>query len=253
MSATVITQPQLTTAIPIKDADSDTVKWVQSRLVELGYLDNENDIDGTPGNKTLGALAAFKKDFYLEYPEAIGPSTVEVLSNVEGKHEVVDQPENPPSIPNSEAGKRTGKTATLPRVGLVYENEMVVANSYITWGEMTKGLTRLPLGSNEFGSPEQVVNNMIELAKVFGKVRTKFGSPVAVNSAYRPPNLAIGASKSQHKYSRALDIRPLNGDYKNLLEAIKAVPEVRGIGIAGPSKGFWHLDIRPSSRVFFRY
>jgi hypothetical protein len=245
-------KPQLTQAILLKDADANTVTWVQTQLAVAGYL-TKDGVDGIVGDKTLAALAAFKEDFYLDYPAAIGSSTIDVLDSVEGKHEVEDQPDTPPSTVNADVGKKSGKTATLPNVGLVYENELVFPDTYITWGEMTLGFTRLPMGTAEYGSPEQIVNNMIALAKVFGTVRTKFGSPIAINSAYRPPNLKIGASKSQHKSGRALDIRPLNGDYKKLLEVIKAVPEVKGIGLAGPKKGFWHMDIRPSKRVFFSY
>lgn len=256
MSQSVINKPQLTAAILLKDADAETVKWVQAQLVKVGYLDGASDasnIDGIVGNKTLAALAEFKKDFYLDYPEAIGSSTIDVLANTEEKHEVEDQPDNLPSTVNVDAGTKTGRKATLPKVGIIYENEMVFPDTYITWGEMTRGLTRLPMGTAEFGSPDQLVSNMVELAKVFGKVRTKFGSPIAVNSAYRPPTLAIGVSQSQHKFSRALDIRPLNGNYSKLLEVIRAVPEVKGIGLAGPNKGFWHIDIRPGKRVSFPY
>ncbi|HEY9761189.1 MAG TPA: D-Ala-D-Ala carboxypeptidase family metallohydrolase [Trichocoleus sp.] len=244
--------PKLTKAILLKDVDATTVRWVQNQLVIAVYLAKDG-VDGIVGDKTLAALASFKDDFYLEYPAAIGPSTIEVLESVEGKHEVEDQPDTVPTTVNADAGKKSGKTATLSKVGLVYENEFVFPGTYITWGEMTRGFTRLPMGTAEYGSPEQVVNNMIELAKVFGTVRTKFGSPIAINSAYRPPNLAIGASKSQHKSARALDVRPLNGDYKTLLEVIKAVPEVKGVGLAGPKKGFWHMDIRPGRRAFFSY
>ncbi|PZV15847.1 MAG: hypothetical protein DCF21_11220 [Leptolyngbya sp.] len=252
MSTSVNDKPQLTAAILLKDAEVKSIKWVQAQLALADYLD-KSGVDGIVGDKTLSALAALKKDFYLEYPEAIGPSTIDLLASVEAKHEVVDQPSNPSSTVNPEAGKKTGKTATLPKVGLIYENEMVFPDTHITWGEMTKALSRLPMGTSEFGSPDQVVNNMIELAKVFGKVRTKFGSPIAINSAYRPPNLAIGVSKSYHKSGRALDVRPLDGNFKKLLEVIQAVPEVKGIGVAGPSRGFWHIDIRSGQRVSFRY
>ena len=256
MTQSVINQPQLTTAILLKDADTETIKWVQTQLTEAGYLDGASDassIDGIVGNKTLSALTAFKKDCYLEHPEAIGQTTIDALANFKEDDEEADRPDVLPSVVNVDAGTKTGRTAKLPRVGLVYENDMVFPGTHITWGEMTKGLTRLPTGTATFGSPEQLVSNMVELAKAFGKVRTKFGSPIAINSGYRPPHLKIGASFSQHKFSRALDVRPLNGNYSKLLEVIKAVPEVKGIGLAGPNKGYWHMDIRPSQRVLFPY
>ncbi|MGB0561707.1 MAG: hypothetical protein ACPGVO_07865 [Spirulinaceae cyanobacterium] len=45
----------------------------------------------------------------------------------------------------------------------------------------------------------------------------------------------------------------LNGDYQGLLNGIKSVPEIKGIDLAGSGEGVWHLDIRPGSRVCFRY
>jgi uncharacterized protein YcbK (DUF882 family) len=83
-------------------------------------------------------------------------------------------------------------------------------------------------------------------------IRQKFGSPIAINSAYRPYTLDIGASRSQHKYGRALDLRPLNGDFKRLLEVVKSTSAIKGIGLAQPS--FLHVDIRPEKkRTIFRY
>lgn len=248
----VVEKPLLTTGIFLKDADSSAVKWVQAQLVKGGYLDKDctSGIDCT---QTYSALAKFKQDFYLQYPTAIGPTTLDLLAKIEAKGWGMDQPEIPITQVNEEAGTKTGRSVWLPMVGKVYENEMVVPGTHIIWGEMTRGLTRLPVQTPTFGTSEELVNRMLELAKVFGKVRAKFGSPIAVNSAYRPPNLLIGKLYSQHKYARALDVCPLNGDYEGLFKAIKAVPEVKGIGLAGPNMGFWHMDIRSGNRCEFDY
>lgn len=246
--------PKITKAILLKDvADKNTVQWVQSKLVNGGYL-AQSDINGLAGAKTIAALRKFKEDGFLSYPEALGASTIDALQELAPKHEVSEQKGVIPLASGGDAGSKTGKSRTLPVVGLVYENQMIVPDTNITWGEMTRGFTRLPMATNQFGSEEQIVRNMIATAIAFGKVRQKFGSPIGINSAYRPPNLRIGASRSQHKYARALDLRPMNGDYQSLLNAIKAVPEIKGIGIAGPRKGFWHMDIRPiAQRVTFPY
>lgn len=248
-----MSKPTISGSVPLKSIqDRDTMKWIQGQLALAGYLE-KSGVDGYVGPKTLAAFAAFKKDYYLAYPEDIGQSTIDVLADVEEKHDVSDQVDNVPTTTNASAGSKSGRSATFPVVGLIYENEMVVPGSNITWGEMTAGLSRKPISTSDFGSADQVVRNMMEMAKVFGKVRSKFGSPIAINSAYRPPNLSIGAGRSQHKYGRALDVRPLNGDYATLLSVIKSIPEIKGVGIAGPSKGFWHMDIRPGSRVYFNY
>lgn len=222
-------KPQITKAILLKDVtDKNTIQWVQSQLASGGYLE-KGDVDGIVGPKSIGALKAFKEEMRLAYPEAIGAGTIDALAKL-------------------------SPSCTLPVVGLVYEDEMIVPDSHITWGEMTRGFTRLPMGTREFGSQEQIVRNMIATAKAFRKVRQNFGSPIRITSAYRPPNLKIGASRSQHKYARALDIAPMNGDYQGLLRAIQSVPEIKGIGLAGPQKGFWHMDIRPiAQRVSFGY
>lgn len=246
-------QPKLTGAVPLKDfRDVDGVKWIQNQLVMGGYLP-AGEVDGAVGPKTLAAFAQFKEEAFLGYPQDLGPSTIEKLATIEPKHKLSEQLDKLPSQLNPDAGKKSGKSVQLPVVGLVYENEMIVPGSNITWGEMTKGLTRLPMSTSDFGSEEQIVKNMLAMAKVFGQVRDKFGSPIGINSAYRPPNLKIGSRRSQHKYARALDVRPLNNNYSKLLDVIKSVPEIRGIGLAGASKGFWHMDIRPTARISFRY
>lgn len=266
----MIDKPQVTAAVPLKDVDLDIAKWVQTQLVIIGYLPSDDDnrdgladeIDGKIGDRTLKAFVEFKNDFHLQYPEILGASTIDLLASAEPR-QVIEGDDAPtasdqtaPTTINPDAGNRTGASARLPKVGLIYANEFVVPGTYVTWGEMTKGLTRLPIASAEFGSAEAIVLSLIELAKVFGKIRTKFDSPIAITSGYRPPNLKIGARQSQHKYGRGLDLRPANGDFEMLLETIKAVPEVKKIGLAGPSKGgFWHIDIRPGKqeRRFFSY
>ncbi|NJL40012.1 MAG: hypothetical protein HC899_27095 [Leptolyngbyaceae cyanobacterium SM1_4_3] len=259
----------ISTAVPLKDVDQDTAKWVQAQLVTAGYLpadDRDHDgvadnIDGLIGDRTLKAFAEFKQDFYLEYPDLLGASTIDFLANAEpkqvaeGDNAPTADDQTAPTAVNPDAGSKTGASATLPKVGLVYENEFVVPGTYITWGEMTKGLKRIPIASTEFGSAESVVLNMIELATVFGKIRTKFGSPIAVTSGYRPPNLKIGAKQSQHKYGRGLDLRPLNDDFMTLLETIKAVPEVQKNWFGGtqerPLLAYRYSSWRSSSQVLF--
>lgn len=246
-------KPIFTEAVLLSDvSDRQTIQWIQSRLAVGGYL-ADSDVDGVLGDKTTAAFIQFKEDSFLSYPKAVGPGTIDALEELSPKHEVSEQNDLNPTKVNPDLGKKTGPSATLPLVGLVYANEMILPDSYITWGEMTRNFSRMPLATSEFGSQETVVRNMQALAKAFQQVRQRFGSPIAINSAYRPPNLAIGARFSQHKYARALDVRPLNGDYQKLLEAIKSVSAIKGIGLAGPRKGFWHMDIRPGNRVSFRY
>lgn len=139
----------------------------------------------------------------------------------------------------------------LPTGQKVYSNQLIVEGIPLTWGEATKDCTRVP-------DTKELVENAVRLAKTWGKVREKFGSPLIITSGYRPPsvNRAIGgASQSQHLFFRALDMQPVNGDFSRLWEILKA-SEFTGLGDAvfmGRNKGFFHADIRPGGRVIFPY
>ena len=84
-----------------------------------------------------------------------------------------------------------------------------------------------------------------ELVKILQKIRTHFGRPVTITSAYRTPshNKSVdGATYSQHLYGRAADIRVKDvsprkvGDYAETLLRDKG-----GIGIYDT---FTHVDVR---------
>ena len=86
-----------------------------------------------------------------------------------------------------------------------------------------------------------------ELVAILQKIRSHFGKPVKINSAYRTPgrNKAVGGTAySQHLYGRAADIQ-INGVSP---EKIAAYAETLlknrgGIGIYG---SFVHIDTRPT-------
>jgi len=244
--------PTLTAACPIDRLSNIDLLWVQQQLLRGGYLDRPTDADGLIGNRTRTAFANFKRDASLSDPELIGGTSITLLQQLDAPHKVSEQQQTLTAKANPIAGTRSGKRAILPVVGEIYENEWIADGSYLTWGEMLRGFSRMPVGSATFGSEDQLVKNMLATAAVFKIVRQKFGSPIAINSAYRPYTLDIGASRSQHKYGRALDLRPLNGDFKKLLEVVKNTSAIKGIGLAQPS--FLHVDIRPEKkRTIFRY
>lgn len=251
----ITTKPKLTHALELKDAPKEILLWVEKQLEVGGFLSSDQ-ANGLYGSSTDKAFRAFKEVAYLERPTELGAYTLDKLALLAPPDKVSEQSLSVPTKVLTTTGTKTGRSVTLPVVGLVYENEEIVPGSFLTWSEMLRGFTRMPAGSATFGSEEQLVRNMIRLAEVFRIVRGKFGSPCGINSAYRPPNLAIGASRSQHKYARALDIRPMNDEWRKLLEVIRSVDEIRGIGLAGKSKGFWHFDLRPGDpgdRVEFAY
>ncbi|WP_017303643.1 D-Ala-D-Ala carboxypeptidase family metallohydrolase [Spirulina subsalsa] len=238
--------PTLTKATELSDLSTDQVRWIQSRLEIGGYLPT-GQVDGIAGPLTRKALAAFKEDLWLEFPSLVGPSTIQALSELAPRHSVSEQPQALKQQVLTNAGQLEGKSVVLPKVGKIYEHQYIVPDVPLTWGEMTKGLDfrRIP-------NSVEIVEDMERLAIVFGRVRSRFGSPIGITSGYRPAALRIGVPNSQHIFGRAMDIYPLNGDFRRLLELLKVESAVKGIGL-GQKRGFLHMDIRPGDRVIFPY
>ncbi|MBD2502749.1 D-Ala-D-Ala carboxypeptidase family metallohydrolase [Anabaena azotica] len=232
--------------ISIIDGSPELIKEIQEIL--------KIEVDGIVGSITKQAFADFKEDNQLKFPLLLGVTTAKELLDVKDQEEKAsttdDSSDSQPKL-NPDAGTRTGKSMKLPNGEVVYENQYIVAGIPLTWGEATKGCTRIPTIS-------EYVQNAVRLAKVWGKVREKFGSPIVITSGYRPPNVnkAVGGVRnSQHLYFRALDMQPMNGDFRKLWEVLE-VSDFVGLGDAvfrGRNKGFFHGDIRPGTKTIFPY
>lgn len=92
-----------------------------------------------------------------------------------------------------------------------------------------------------------------ELIEVLEQIRTHFGKPVKINSAYRTPayNISIGgSSKSQHCLGLAADIRIVGIDPIQIALYASSLPfyaKQGGIGYysrVGLKDGFVHVDVR---------
>jgi uncharacterized protein YcbK (DUF882 family) len=91
------------------------------------------------------------------------------------------------------------------------------------------------------------------LANVFESIRSMWGKPILIHSAYRTPthNKRVGgAPNSQHVQGRALDLAPPKGvKIDDFYYAIKRNVDDFGIHGIGRYPTFVHVDIRPSTRL----
>ena len=97
--------------------------------------------------------------------------------------------------------------------------------------------------------PEQLLQNVMELAKNLQVLRNHFGKPIHINSAYRTVdyNKKIGgATKSQHLIGKAADIR-INGiapkEVADAIEQLISEGKMKQGGL-GRYNSFTHYDIR---------
>lgn len=84
-----------------------------------------------------------------------------------------------------------------------------------------------------------------DVVTVLQKVRTHFGKPVTITSAYRTPahNKSVGGTKySQHLYGKAADFKVKGVAPKKVAAYVeKVLPNSGGIGIYS---SFVHVDVR---------
>ncbi|BAZ86828.1 D-Ala-D-Ala carboxypeptidase family metallohydrolase [Dolichospermum compactum] len=233
--------------IKLTEADADTITEIQTLLKRKGLY--PSDIDGKVGILTQEGFAKFKASVWLDSPELLGPSVAGALLEIAVGHNVSEQVLDTKAavLPESSLGNKTGKTMKLPNGTIVYEQELIVEGIPLTWGEFTKGCTRVPEST-------EIVNNIIKAAKGFGKIRQAYGSPLQINSGYRPAaeNARVGGTRaSQHIKGLALDLSPIDGNMKGLFEVCRA-SDCTGLG-RGMHRGFVHVDWRAGGRVVFDY
>lgn len=85
------------------------------------------------------------------------------------------------------------------------------------------------------------------LVMVLQSIRSHFGAPITINSAYRTPqyNQKVGgAAQSQHCYGTASDITVKGVSVEKVAAyARKIMPDWGGVGIY-KAQGFTHIDVR---------
>ncbi|WP_346293113.1 YcbK family protein [Sphaerothrix gracilis] len=142
----------------------------------------------------------------------------------------------PPSVPTY-----TGRGFKLPgNVSTFYSDQPIIPGGSFTWGEATKNGTRIP-------ATEEIVNNIIGLARQLQRARNQIGRPFQVNSWYRPPavNRAVGgASRSYHLTGKAADLQVEGYSGRRLANSVMTWWP-GGIGIYSTIPNLLHLDTGP--------
>ena len=228
-----------------QELSSSAIEELQTVLKKSNYYHGR--IDGIYGINTLNALKNYKTDSYFSHPTQIGPGTVRALKRLAEVATVTEQPPLQKPQLNPLTGSSKGASIRLPGGAIAYEHELIVPGIPLTWGEMTKGLTRKP-------ENEQIVRNIIYVAEKFGKIRSAFGAPIKITSGYRPPHLKIGSKYSQHKVGLAIDICPM--DRADLYKLWNVCVKSDAVGLGrGIHRGFCHADWRQNGqrRVVFGY
>ncbi|MCA2813013.1 MAG: hypothetical protein IM477_10865 [Microcystis sp. M090S1] len=122
-----------------------------------------------------------------------------------------------------------------------WKNPTQKISKYFSVGEVTKrDARRIPQSGGE------VERNILQIAIELDKIRDEWGSPILVNSWYRPSevNRAVGGSRnSEHLWGRAVDIRPLNPGRLVKFQAWLDQHWYGALGY-GAARGFIHLDTR---------
>ena len=170
-----MSHPIIEGSILLKQLNTEDAKWVQEQLNRGGYY--KGSIDGIVGEKTLAAFQKFKKDAYLEFPELIGMSTVEVLASLVEAEEEADGD--------------------------------IQLSEHFQLSEMLRSETAARLRIKNYPHSDEVTENLKALCRnVLDPVRKHYGCAITPTSGYRCPELnraVKGAPNSQHVQGEAVD------------------------------------------------
>lgn len=140
------------------------------------------------------------------------------------------------------------KAIKLPGIDrLVFVDEPIYPGSNFTWGEATKGGSRIPIDTMFDGRlvpAAEIVQNIIEFARELDDIRAQFGNrPLTLNSWYRTPvanRLAGGKPRSLHLIGLAGDGRIAG------ISPPKVYARLSGTwpGGLGNNTAYTHIDMR---------
>lgn len=230
----------------INDLPTGLLKQIQEILANIidpldGKPFYQGEVDGIVGIYTRKAFSDYKSSRYLSDLLTLGETTASSLVEDIIGHKVTEQETDNSKSVLIDAGSKTGKKMILPTGETVYQNQFIIPNGNLTYGELTKNCTRLFTQISH-------CQNAIELAKVFAVVRDKFGKPIVITSGYRPEPINTqvgGVANSRHTKCEALDMTPLDFSRMELDRLFHIVlQEFNGVG-DGRHRNFAHGDIRP--------
>lgn len=179
------------------------------------------------GGRVLGGLVKRREEersLYLKEPEDSPQLDAEAVPDVEPSA-APDRPKSPIRVPG---------------IGIVDLYEQIVPGIPFYWYEATHGGRRIPQTSIH-------ADNIVALAKALGRAREQIGKPFEVTSWYRPDpwnKLAGGATRSQHKWGKAIDFKVDGETGRSLAHQLSWWPG--GMGIYRNLPHIIHLDIRPN-------
>ncbi|MGG6295293.1 hypothetical protein ACQ4M4_12960 [Leptolyngbya sp. AN02str] len=242
-------KPNALSTMPLQELGKAQAKWVQQQLIRGGYLPYGSD-DGVVGPMTQRAFAKWKQDASQAFPDLISQGSIELLAVLDEPNPVSEQVNDSPIVLDPNAGRLTGKTAQLPLVGLVYQNQWILPDlPFFTYGEATQGMNprRLP-------TTEEEVRGLLLMARAAGEVRKVHGEPWRINSWGRPgkENERVGGARgSTHRWFRGVDVRPISAKhrspndpaFKRLTAIARDNKRICGIGHGEVRGMFKHLDV----------
>lgn len=202
-----------------------TVKQKQNLLAYLGYYDGS--IDGAWGKKSKSATEAFQRDFgNLEVDGICGSKTMSAL-----KH----------AIAYGMPAKDIESDASDESEATTEETSEAVAAGYLT-KHFKRSEFRCKCGKYCDGYPVEPSEELLQLLE---KIREHFDAPVTISSGVRckQHNINVGgASKSQHMYGTAADIKVKGKTPREVAAyAETLLPNTGGIGLYST---WTHVDVR---------
>lgn len=194
------------------------------------------DAQGNRFNGHIKFALRYEKDFIQQLSTWYvfeGHAQVEVLGKV-----VYPVPRPTPSPTPTPTPTFNGRPFKLPgNTSTFYTDQPIIPGGNFTWGEATREATRIP-------DTVEIVDNIVDLARVLQRARTQIGRPFQVNSWYRPPaiNASVGGvPNSQHLFGRAVDIEVAGLSGRRVANALMPWWP-GGIGIYPNMPDVVHLD-----------